>query len=312
MLVGPSKCRNEDYIRINVKFASRVVTLGHILSYVPVPFRPFVAHLIYPPSDKRHLYNHLKPMIDERRTSLDSGSDTTVESDDYLKWLVEATRNKPDDMDIVLRNMHMNFASIHTTGLICTHMFYSIACNQAWQTEIRDEARHAMKEHGWTKKALEEMVKADSFIKEVLRFHGVSSVALTRMAVKPFTFADSTTVPAGTMFCAASRAIHFDSAKWVQPEDFDPFRFCHAARTELNGMVTTSYDFLAWGHGRYACPGRFFASYELKAILAYALVNYEIFLQGGGACPKIHWFVAACMPDSSATLGFRRRPGGAT
>lgn len=41
-------------------------------------------------------------------------------------------------------------------------------------------------------------------------------------------------------------------------------------------LVTTSSQFLGWGHGKFACPGRFFAATVMKTLLALVLVNYEI------------------------------------
>ena len=41
-------------------------------------------------------------------------------------------------------------------------------------------------------------------------------------------------------------------------------------------MVTTSADYLPFGHGRHACPGRFFVANELQLLLAYMVLNYDI------------------------------------
>jgi cytochrome P450 len=41
-----------------------------------------------------------------------------------------------------------------------------------------------------------------------------------------------------------------------------------------------SDHFLAWGHGRHACPGRFFAAHLMKIMLAHVLVNYDITAEG--------------------------------
>jgi cytochrome P450 len=38
---------------------------------------------------------------------------------------------------------------------------------------------------------------------------------------------------------------------------------------------------LNFGHGHQACPGRFFAVYEIKAILIEILRNYDIRLKDG-------------------------------
>ena len=40
--------------------------------------------------------------------------------------------------------------------------------------------------------------------------------------------------------------------------------------------MNTSETFLAFGHGRHACPGRFFAVHELKLLMAYIVLNYDV------------------------------------
>lgn len=41
-------------------------------------------------------------------------------------------------------------------------------------------------------------------------------------------------------------------------------------------MVSVADDFLSFGHGRHACPGRFFASNEVKMLMAYVIMNYDV------------------------------------
>lgn len=40
--------------------------------------------------------------------------------------------------------------------------------------------------------------------------------------------------------------------------------------------MTTSDEHFAFGHGRHACPGRFFVACELKLIMAHLLRNYDM------------------------------------
>lgn len=40
-------------------------------------------------------------------------------------------------------------------------------------------------------------------------------------------------------------------------------------------FVTTGPEHLAFGHGKHSCPGRFFASNEIKVILIHLVVKYD-------------------------------------
>ncbi|KAM0310232.1 hypothetical protein ACHAPQ_012508 [Fusarium lateritium] len=69
------------------------------------------------------------------------------------------------------------------------------------------------------------------------------------------------------------------------------------------GMVTTSDAHLAFGHGRHACPGRFFVAHELKLIIASLLLDYDIKLLEKR--PKPQWMGATIIPPLDACIEIR-------
>ena len=54
-------------------------------------------------------------------------------------------------------------------------------------------------------------------------------------------------------------------------------------------------------------PGRFFAASELKALLAFLVINYDFKLADGEARPSTFYFADAVIPNPSAKLLFRKR-----
>ncbi|KAI1753362.1 cytochrome P450 [Xylaria castorea] len=63
-----------------------------------------------------------------------------------------------------------------------------------------------------------------------------------------------------------------------------------------------------FGLGKHACPGRFFAAQEIKLILSYLLLNYEIKLRDGEtARPRPVVFMMTKSPSQTAEVLFRRR-----
>jgi cytochrome P450 len=64
---------------------------------------------------------------------------------------------------------------------------------------------------------------------------------------------------------------------------------------------------MAFGYGRHACPGRFFASNEIKAIMGYLLLNYDMKFAEGQTRPKSLLFETQNLPDHEATVLFRKR-----
>jgi cytochrome P450 len=129
-----------------------------------------------------------------------------------------------------------------------------------------------------------------------------------------FTLSDGTFLPTGTHLAANLAATHIDPDIYPSPTTFQPFRFSDirsSSTTEANKhqMVNTSPEFLAFGHGRHACPGRFFAVNELKAMMCYLVLNYDVRLEDGqeGKRPANIDHRTTVMPNPFAKVLLRRR-----
>lgn len=80
-------------------------------------------------------------------------------------------------------------------------------------------------------------------------------------------------------------------------------------------FVTTSLDSIVFGHGNHACPGHFFASNEIKAMLVELLRHWEVRLKGdtegkGGERPQSIMQEFACIPDMGAELELKKIESG--
>lgn len=56
-----------------------------------------------------------------------------------------------------------------------------------------------------------------------------------------------------------------------------------------------------------ASPGRFFAANELKAMMAYIVVNYDVKFEDDGIRPPNKWLGLTIIPDPTASVMFRKR-----
>ncbi|KAJ3514885.1 hypothetical protein NLJ89_g2106 [Agrocybe chaxingu] len=72
-------------------------------------------------------------------------------------------------------------------------------------------------------------------------------------------------------------------------------------------MVSLSPDYIVFGMGRHACPGRFFAVNEIKVMLAHVLLTYDVKLPNNGPRPENVWMFANCSPNPTAEVLFRKR-----
>jgi cytochrome P450 len=86
----------------------------------------------------------------------------------------------------------------------------------------------------------------------------VCKVGVTRLALRPFTFSNGMTIPAGTLVGLPLRCVHMDKEIYPNPEEFDGFRFSNLREQEGNDgvskhqIVTTSAEHLAFGLGRHS------------------------------------------------------------
>jgi len=257
--------------------------------------------------------NHLEPMITERFRMLEEyDNDWPDKPNDMLQWLMDEAHGEARSVrPLVLRLLSVNMAAIHTTSIAFTNALYLIATYPQYVQPLREEIEAVIKEEGWTKAAMNNLRKVDSFIKEAQRYMGLGAISLTRKAVKDFTFSDGTFIPAGTTVSAPMRATHYDENIYEHPEVFDPFRFSDLRETSgesaKHQLVSTSVEYLVFGHGLHACPGRFFAANSMKAMLAHVVMTYDVKMENEGVLPSSMWFGPNMLPDRDAKVMFRKR-----
>lgn len=91
-------------------------------------------------------------------------------------------------------------------------------------------------------------------------------------------------------------------------QTFDGFRWFRDNKTTA-AFANTSATNLHFGLGRYACPGRFFAVYMIKAILSRILLDYDFKFEEEARRerPKNILIGDKIVPDVYTRLSFRRR-----
>ena len=106
----------------------------------------------------------------------------------------------------------------------------------------------------------------------------MSAVSMQRKVLQDYTLSDGTFLPAGTHVVCNSVATHYDESHYHHASEFDGFRFVKSdpqsndrgeVEKEEEGeakdakeptnikdrVVSTSLDFLTFGHGRHAWYG---------------------------------------------------------
>lgn len=162
-----------------------------------------------------------------------------------------------------------------------------------------------------TTRALQQMVKLDSFMKETSRFYPPGLTSFMRKVVVGFTLSNGQYIPPGTVIEVPSYAIYQDA--FPDGDQFDGFRHYKlrqggtATDHARNQFVTTNEQNLMFGYGRHACPGRFFAANEIKMLLAKLVLDYDFKNEDGSLerYPNIE-MGRQSSPDARKQLMFKR------
>ncbi|KAH6982362.1 cytochrome P450 [Ilyonectria sp. MPI-CAGE-AT-0026] len=264
----------------------------------------------------------IRPKLDGRQADPDKKA-LKPEPNDFLQWSIKQAKESGnpshwDPKTLAGRVLLLNFASIHTSSFAITSAILDlVSSKKEYIDELRAEISSVLAEHGgqWNKRALAKAEKLDSAMRESQRLNSFVTVGLGRLVVaeKGLTTPNGVHIRKGLITYVPGYAVHQDPKIYPEPEKYKPFRFSEKRADEDTQYVkrarqqwaTTSNDYLAFGHGRDACPGRFFAAAELKLMLAHLVMHYDFELQE--TRPRNTWFALNRVPPMKATVKIRRR-----
>jgi ent-kaurene oxidase len=256
----------------------------------------------------------LIPEIIRRREVKDK---TPEENNNLLSWMMEiATPDESNPSDLAHLEVVMSLASIHTSQMNAVHVMYDLASRPEYIEPLREEIVQLIKEDGpwkqWQKPSFSKLRKLDSFMRESQRVNPPSLLSYHRVMLSEHVCADGTVIPRDAHICMPVNAIQNAPETTPDADVFDGFRYYKLRQRDgeshLHQFVTTQPNILNFGHGKYACPGRFFAALEIKNILVRLIMDYDWKLPGGQGRPKnltAHEFI---FPNPDAFLLMRKRP----
>ncbi|KZW02926.1 cytochrome P450 [Exidia glandulosa HHB12029] len=315
LFVGEPLCREPSYLDLIIRYTSVLASSSRVISLFPPFVKPLVARFLTPlPTTYKKAVYHLEPIVEQHKALLkEHGRDWADKPNDLITWILE-TASGPDleTPAIIKRILRFNFAAIHTTSMTFTFALFHLAAEEAkYLQPLRSEIEAIVEREGWSKASIDKMKHLDSFIRESHRMHGLGATSMTRKAMVDFTFSDGTKVPKGTHISVASMPRHLDDNMYQNATQFEGFRFVLEGEADdnisQNRFVSISPDYLPFGLGRPACPGRFWAANEMKTMFAYLIYHYDLKMEREGELPEPEWFGAASIPSRSASIMLRRR-----
>ncbi|EKG20448.1 Cytochrome P450 [Macrophomina phaseolina MS6] len=220
----------------------------------------------------------LKPTYEQRLMVGRNGKEET----DGLDWLITAAKKGPKTIDGMVNDLgFLTIASVETTASTTLNIIYDLLDRPDDYKKILDEIKTVQDANGtrWTKKALDELELLDSFMKESQRLRPLGMGAVHRSTKVDYTFKDGFTIPADTQILFPTHEICHDDDFYPDAATFDAERFLRMRRTIDRNKFQFSYisdQYITFGAGSHACPGRAFASAEIKLMLIHILQRWEI------------------------------------
>ncbi|GME27040.1 Cytochrome p450 protein [Neofusicoccum parvum] len=309
VFLGEPLCRDAAWLAISVSYTLNAMAAVRRLRSWPPPARALLQHLVPECRALRAQIAHARRLIEpevEARGRARKGGRAV----DALGWMEEQGVRRGAVLDPVVGQLGLSFVAIHTTSVTMVGVMYDLAREPGLVEKVRREIVEVLREEGgWKKTSLYRMKLLDSCLKESQRVHIMNSVLMNRVALEAFTLPDGTRVPKGAMVGIPTWHMQ-DASNFEDPDKFDGERFLRMR--QIPGLetraqfVTTSADHLGFGHGKHACPGRFFASNELKIALCYLLMNYDWKFEEGEP-KRISLLKSEFMPDPQQKILVRAR-----
>ncbi|KAK2041355.1 cytochrome P450 [Colletotrichum somersetense] len=162
----------------------------------------------------------------------------------------------------------LSIVAIETTTLATHFIFDCVAHCPEIIPKLRQEVRSVLEEDRgvYTAKALAQMKLIDLVVKESLRL-----------------------LPKGVFVTTGLVNVVADETYYPEANSFNPYRFMdlRSGKTEdplqyqNKELISVTKENMSLGFGRPSCPGRFFASNEIKVVMAELLTNYDVRLPDG-------------------------------
>ncbi|KAL3459578.1 cytochrome P450 [Aspergillus heterothallicus] len=315
VFLGDQICRNPDWLRITVTYAVDSFFAAEALRLWPSFLRPLVASSV---PNVRKIQTELEearriiaPVLERRKAEKQAAIDAGREPEKYndaLEWMEQCAKGR--SYDAAVAQLSLSLAAIHTTSDMLTQALYDIVAQEGLVDEMRREIVSVIQSEGWGKTTLYQLKLMDSVLKESQRLKPTTIATMRRMAIKPMTLSDGTTVPKNSILFVSCERM-WDPSVYPSPEKFDPHRFLKLRDTPGHEssaqLVSPSPEHMGFGLGKHACPGRFFAANELKIALCHILLKYDIRFSEEWKDPKPFGMGLAFSAEPRATMQIRRR-----
>ncbi|KAG6040948.1 hypothetical protein E4U41_006539 [Claviceps citrina] len=315
VFLGIEMCRSPEWLRITTTYAVVAFKAVEELRLWPAWLRPlvhwFMPHCTAARALVRDARNLIHPLLEKRRAEKADAArrGEKFEGNDAIEWLEQTAQDKKAAYDPACAQLSLSVAALHSTTDFFTQVMLDIACHPELIEPLRNEVISVLGVAGWSKHSLYNLKLMDSVLKESQRLKPISIASMRRMTTADVKLADGTVLPKNKLTLVSAHK-HWEAESYEQPQQFDGYRFYKMRQTKgkenVAQLVSVSPDHMGFGYGLHACPGRFFASEEIKLVLCHILMKYDFRLvEGTDIEPRRFGLNMTVSP--TAKLAVRRR-----
>ncbi|EKG20893.1 Cytochrome P450 [Macrophomina phaseolina MS6] len=315
VFLGESLCRNEEWLDVSIKYTIDSFFAVRALRMWP-PLLRRVAHHFLPEmkvvrEEVKTARRIIEAEVAERRRARFEAevAGAPLQSSDAIDWFDDVAGDR--EYSILQSQMMLSVAAIHTTSVTLMQLLYDLADSPEYADRVRAEIVAVLREDGgWQKNTLYKMRLLDSCMKESQRLHTVGALSMNRRVEQQggITLSDGTHLPQGACLGIPTLAMRSTDRWGPDAEHFVGDRFYKLRQQPGNGsrwqFISTSADHMGFGYGRQACPGRFFATNQIKIAIIHLLLNYEWRFQNKQPQSVIE---SEHIPDPSAEIMIKTR-----
>lgn len=173
IFVGPDLARNAEWQNLIVTYTVNFFNGARALRDWPGFIRPII-HWFLPECKKAREQVHLaqrlvKPVLEQRAAARRAAEaeGRTCKFNDSIEWFEEAAKGRRFDASAAQLGLAMG--ALHTTTELVKQTILDICLHPELIQPIRDEAKQAIQENGWTTAGVFKMQLLDSVLKETQR-----------------------------------------------------------------------------------------------------------------------------------------------
>ncbi|CAO3685975.1 unnamed protein product [Umbelopsis ramanniana] len=281
VFAGEAYADNEPLIQALATFALSVFKASIVQAIFPRTIADFLTRRYMSVGDNIDvIMREVTPHVVDIKQKEDQFGE--MEPNDFMHMMLHTPAaddhtHTPEEAAFWMKDIAL--ASIHTTSIYLGLALHDLSDRPDIQDLLRKEMDETREKVGTlTPEAVSQMPILDSFFRESLRI-GSDYVGFRHKVMKETVLPSGITLPAGASIGLSVYDAHMDpemqeiGPNGIPLNEFDPCRF---VGRKSKKSTAVGPDLLIFGVGYHSCPGRYFASVEIKYLLASIIDRFDI------------------------------------